>query len=385
MFSLALGLALVQGATFRTDTTIAVEPGTRLTLELMAGEVVVRTWDRNQVRLRARHSTRTSMDFHNDGRVLRIEAESRMGMPGHVEVDLMVPSGMPIDLEAMELDVDAEGMRGALTVEVMDGNLTVRDGGDLSLESMNGTTTVTGARGRIALSVVSGDIVASGLEGEVTAESVSGDIWLRRTESSRVTAETVSGRVVFEGAVQDRGSYSLATHSGSIVFGLPVGANATVTTSLTSGRLTASFALPTSDTRSRRRQELRFGTGSAEVELESFNGSVRLVRPGEVPTRAERQPRRDDRGRDRDKERKDDRGFEELEELLDGLQLDIGVDVAIAMDFARLGRLKHDLMLDPLPGLRDEMLQGLKLKFRTDPGLDLRIRVPPFTFNPMER
>ncbi len=365
LLSLALGLALVQQQGFRTDTTIAVPPGARLDLELASGGVTIRTWDRNQVRIRASHSARTTLDIRHDAGLLRIEAEGRMGMPGDVELELSVPADAAVDIEGLTVDVEAEAMRGLLRVETMDGDIRVRDAADLRLETMNGMITVAGARGRINLGTVSRDIVAAGLSGEVTAESVSGGIWLTGTESSAVAAETISGDVVFQGAVRAGGSYTLASHSGNLTFGLPAGAGATVSTALAAGRLSASFTLPGGETRSRRRQLLQFGDGSATVELESFSGNIRLVRPDEVPARTATP------GRDRRP------GASHLEEALeDGLG-------GLLEALEELGLPGHGL-----PGLdreiRREVKDALKLERRWRSAGDAAEWLPPASIHSTE-
>ena len=47
----------------RTDQTVDVTKGTRLVLSNNAGEVVVRSWDRDQVRVQATHSDRERLDI----------------------------------------------------------------------------------------------------------------------------------------------------------------------------------------------------------------------------------------------------------------------------------------------------------------------------------
>ncbi len=46
----------------KTDQTVDVTKGTRLVLTNNAGEVVVRSWDKDQVRIQATHSARESVD-----------------------------------------------------------------------------------------------------------------------------------------------------------------------------------------------------------------------------------------------------------------------------------------------------------------------------------
>ena len=70
----ALALALAQ-----TDQTVAVQKGTRLDISNFAGEVVIRTWDRDAVRVEVEHSDRESVDIRPGDQRLIIRGRSRTG------------------------------------------------------------------------------------------------------------------------------------------------------------------------------------------------------------------------------------------------------------------------------------------------------------------
>lgn len=356
--TLALSLVLVQQGPPNTDTTVTVQSGARLVMSLASGDVRLRTWDRSQVRVEARHSSRTTVEVRSEGAVVRVEVRGRMGMPAATDLDLTIPSAMVAELDGMSLNVDAEGMRGALKVGTLQGDVTVRNGGELDLSVLNGDLNVSGSRGRARLSTASGEIRATGIEGDLSAEAISGSVWLHQITSRRVDVEAVSGRVVYQGSVEDGGSYMLASHSGSVTFGMPAAANAAVTASTYSGSFSASFSLPAVDERSRSRRTVRLGTGSATVDLESFSGSIRLVRPNEIPAAPEpRQPR------DRDRTEWQD-GLELSLDLLGHMDLTGLTGLAALGDIgARLGEMslrfdglwKHELDLDLVPDIRLEM------------------------------
>lgn len=296
--TLAASLVLIQGGPYRTDTTVSVQSGTRLALSAMGGEVVLRSWDRNQVRIRASHSTNTTVRIQSSGAVLRLEATGRMGMPGRTDFELTVPTWMGAEFDGMNFDLDVEGVTGGIKASTLNGDLTARGVGDVSFNTMNGEIRIEGSRGRVSVSAVSGRIEITGASGDIEAQAVSGNIGLYRIESSRVDASTVSGQVIYQGAIRDNGSYTFGSHSGTVTLAIPTNANATVNTSTMSGGVSASFSLPAMDQRSRGRTTIRFGNGSASIEVESFSGRIRLVRPNEVPTLPER--RRSRRSSQRD-------------------------------------------------------------------------------------
>jgi len=55
-----------------SDKTVDVAKGTRLVLNNQAGEVVVRSWDQDRVRIQASHSSRESVTAETTDNTLRI-------------------------------------------------------------------------------------------------------------------------------------------------------------------------------------------------------------------------------------------------------------------------------------------------------------------------
>jgi hypothetical protein len=313
MFLLPTLVLLVAQApqAFQTDTTIAVTQGTRLKLENQGGDIVVHAWERNQVRIQASHSRRTHVEIRHSGAVLSLEASAERGPANMVDYELTVPSWMPLSLGGMYATVTVEGSKAPITVETLEGDIDVKGGAEaVKLSTTNGKLKLSGARGRVELNNISEDIEASDIQGELMAETISGDIVLRRMDAKTVEVETVSGELYYEGRIVDGGRYSLLTHSGDIAISVAEGTNAAIATAIGSGDVRASFPLPPSERQSRRRQSFRLGNGSATVELETFSGDVRLMRPAELGAKLDgllraRQEREDEKAQRKHKEKPD--------------------------------------------------------------------------------
>jgi DUF4097 and DUF4098 domain-containing protein YvlB len=288
-----LAALVPQRADFQTDTTFAVPAGTRLSLQSLRGDVVVHTWDRNQVRVQADHSSRTKIGVDLSGAVLRLAPRDRdgMGMGSMVDYELTVPAAMGIEISGMGGDVTIEGSRADVKVNTVEGDIVLKGGGgDISLVTVNGGIRVEGTRGgRLELQAVSDDIEVTDVQGDVSAQTVSGDLHLRGVDGRRVEAQTVSGDVTFDGAIRPDGSYSLSTHSGDVTMAIPEGASAMIRTAIANVDLSASFTLPASERASRTRQAFRLGAGGASIELETFSGDISLVRPGAIRSRNDKE------------------------------------------------------------------------------------------------
>jgi DUF4097 and DUF4098 domain-containing protein YvlB len=282
LLTLLLG-SLVTMAPQQTDTTIAVTQGTRLELSNPGGEVIIRAWDRNSVQIKARHSARTFVTIKNSGSVLEIGSDARRGPANIVDYEISAPGWMPLNLDGMYSDMTIEGTRAEVKVETLNGNITVRGGaGVLNLHSVQGSIVVEGSRGRLELNSVSEGIRVTDAEGDITAETISGNIDLRRIRSKSVEVGTLSGEVLYDGTFQEGGQYSFVSHSGDIMLGVPEGTSANFSVATLDGEVQNMFAVEDLQHPTRRRTTFRVGSGSARVEIESFNGDVQVGRPGQL-------------------------------------------------------------------------------------------------------
>ena len=264
-----------------TDTTFDVDARGRLDLENRNGSVLVRTWERSAVRVRAEHGPDSRLDIDDVGSVVRIEPENRDGRNSRVDFEITVPRAFGVTIEAHHGDIVMENMGGAVEAETLNGNVVLRGGvGRISLESMSGEIIIDGARGAVHAETMNRGIRITRTEGDIEAEAVNGDIQLAEIRSSNVQAESVNGGIRYDGDIRSGGRYILSTHNGPITMTVPEGTGAAFSVVTHSGSIQTDFSVQLSSLNSRRSVSFRLGDGSAHVELESFNGPIRLRRPG---------------------------------------------------------------------------------------------------------
>lgn len=270
----------------QTDTTFAVAPGTRLRMNNQGGDIVVRAWDRNQVRVQASHSRRTSVVITQSGAVVEVDGRSSRGPGSMVDYQITVPAWMALELGGMYAYIDVEGVRGSVFAETLEGDITIKAPADqVKASTTNGKILVEGARGRVEVHSTSESIRIVDVQGDLFVEGLSGNILLGGIRARTVEAETLSGNLIYEGSIVDGGRYSFLTHSGNISLSVAEATNATISAAVGSGRVSATFPLPTSERPGRRRQTIRLGSGSAVVEAETFSGNVQMFRPAELQER----------------------------------------------------------------------------------------------------
>jgi DUF4097 and DUF4098 domain-containing protein YvlB len=283
-----------------SEKTVDVTKGTRLVLNNQAGEVVVRSWDQDRVRIQANHGSRETISAEITDNTLRIRTQrtgTSRGPGGLVDYQITVPRWMPVNLSGTYLDATIEGTQAEVTVETVHGNARVTGGnGSVSLRSVEGVITVDKASGRVQANTVNEGIRITNSSGEISAETTNGDVFIDNAQTSNIEVFTVNGEVTFNGTIRDSGVYKLGTHNGDIRVGLGGANNATIFVRTFQGDFAADFPVQLPDGQNARSGSKRFnftlGSGSARIELQSFGGDIALARKAIVSRAEERQRRR---------------------------------------------------------------------------------------------
>lgn len=271
--------AMAMGALPPVDTVIPVSQGTRLEVENFRGEVEIRAWARDEVRVEAELDGRQRLDVVRTGSVLRVRPRGQGG-PDDADFAIAIPRWMDVRVEGNQVDVQIAGTRGEIHVEVVGGDIQVEGGsGLISLRSIQGEISLRGASGRIEAVSVNEDVTLTDIEGDVYVEATNGDISLLGVRSGSTRATTVNGDIVYDGTVRPNGHYVFATHNGDVGVSVPEGADATVSVSTYHGEFSSDFPVRLTGTTRDRQFNFTLGSGSARVELESFNGEITLRRP----------------------------------------------------------------------------------------------------------
>lgn len=261
--SLAVATAAVLSLGSGADTTIAVRAGMELSIANFAGEVTVRAWEKNAVRIQTDAPGRDKILVKQEDGGLYVKAYSQRNVPHNIDLRITAPSWMDLNVSGVNTDVSIEGTKGRVRVETVHGDIVV-----------------VGGRGQIELTAINQDIRLTDASGTVLSETVNGDLTLQRIASDSVEVSTVNGEIFYEGTIRDRGVYRFTSHNGDLAIALPKTANATVNVSTFSGEFASDFPVMLSETKPGRRFCFTLGKGTAQVQLESFQGTIHIFRPG---------------------------------------------------------------------------------------------------------
>jgi DUF4097 and DUF4098 domain-containing protein YvlB len=277
------------------DQTVNVTKGTKLDINNFAGDVAVKTWDRDAVRVQVTHSDRETVEIKPADQLLTIRSRSvRGGRPRSLDYAITVPKWMAISVNGTYVDANLEGVGGDVAVETTNGDIKVSGGsGFVSLKSVQGEITLEKARGRVEVRAVNEGIRLADINGDLSAESTNGSIILDRIDSANVDLYSVNGNISYDGPIKDKGLYRLTTHNGLIAIAVPERVNAVLRVRTYNGSFRSTFPVKTDDENQRKRFTVTLGNGSAHLELESFGGTIALRRPGEARPETERRGRRE--------------------------------------------------------------------------------------------
>ena len=263
----------------QTDQTVPVTRGTRLAIDNFAGEVIIRTWEKDSLRVQAHHSPRVRINVKTTTNSVAISSAGSAGPPT-VDYTITVPGWMPVRVDGTYNFVSVEGAQSEVSAETVRGDIIVKGGtGSVTAKSVEGEVIVEGARGKITAQSVNEGIRITNTTGDINADTVNGHVTLTGIQASAVEVSTVNGNITYDGVALDNGKYRFTTHNGSITIGVPEGSNATFTVRTYQGRFSPTLPVKgVGEARRGQRAVYTLGTGSADVTVESFNGAIRLRR-----------------------------------------------------------------------------------------------------------
>ena len=237
------------------------------------------------------------------------EIEILVNLPRYAEVETLESQTGDIEVADLDGGVAISSGSGSVTVSRVGslkvgsraGDIEARDiKGEVTAKTLQGGIVVATVAGRVDVSATNGDVAVRNAGGDVRATSATGDIEVRcakgRAEVSSASgsltligigsdaeASTASGDVTFKSAIRAGGNYRMKSISGEVEMTVqpdPPGFTATLITY--SGEIDTAFPLKLDSGLpggSKNRQVTgRYGDGQAKITLDSFSGTVRIVK-----------------------------------------------------------------------------------------------------------
>jgi hypothetical protein len=260
----------------------------------VAGSIRVRGSDRRDVRITGSVGEGAKgLLVEGDERRLRIRIDYPRGgggwggwwgggTHGNSVLELEVPRGVELKVEAVSAKVDVAGVAGRrVEIDAVSGNVRFEGApAELEIEAVSGSIeVVAGGIGEVVLETVSGRVGLSGAVGSrLRAESVSGAMRLHPEGALRqLQASAVSGRIEIRTALAPAGRLNAETLSGELDVVLPRNTSAELSASSFSGSIRSDVGSVEKESFGPGSSlKATMGAGDGQVRLESFSGTLRL-------------------------------------------------------------------------------------------------------------
>lgn len=286
-----LALAAPAFAATPIDQTRPLAADGRVSIENIKGRIVVRGTDRRDVHIGGTLGDGVEkLEVEGDAEALSIVVRypessgwfgsGNSGEPSVIEVSL--PRGATVSVDAVSADVDVSGVRGALLeIDNVSGDTLVRASQprEIRIDNVSGDIDAQVDSSDVPLDSVSGDITLAGrIGGKVAVESVSGDVDASSAAAiERLTFGTVSGDAAFAAALAPGARVRGESVSGNLTLAVPASTSARLRIESFSGSISSPVGRVISEEYGPGSHlDATLGGGDGDITLESFSGNARL-------------------------------------------------------------------------------------------------------------
>jgi hypothetical protein len=217
----------------------SADPRAVVTVCLESGDIVVRGWDRAEVRAQLAEEGGLRLLTPNVTPAPRVEVlvtanrqiEPTPGSCGSNErLEVTVPRGATVEVQSRSGHVEVSDVAEA-RVRALSGDVEVRRvSQSVEVNCLSGDVSVEDSSGPVRVTTTSGDVEARNVRSlsgadYFEAKSASGDLTLEGVSHRQVRGNLVSGSILYTGALARGGSYTFSTISGEVTMELPANAS----------------------------------------------------------------------------------------------------------------------------------------------------------------
>ena len=266
------------------DRRVDAAPDGVVQVELLAGSLTVRGWDRAEVRVKGTLGRgMAGIDLERRGDTVSLEVDHR-GHHRHKEaqLEIFVPASSRLDLETLSADITLDGLAGAVEASTVSGRVEGQDlSGALEIETVSGSIDLNGGKS-LRLETVSGRLNVLTRALLLELETVSGRVDLVAKDVERGSVSTVSANLDLSLSLRRDADLELSSHSGHIALRFPESTSATFKVETYSGDISNQHGPKAQRVGAfgpEKALDFSLRDGRGRVEIETFSGDVELLLP----------------------------------------------------------------------------------------------------------
>jgi hypothetical protein len=253
----------------------------KVEVDIGEGSIHVIGWDKNEVEVTGSTGDRVErVEVRKGNRKIWVRAYlPKEGDARDANLVIYAPHNNDLDVQVFQGPIVVSGIEGDLQLETFSGDISVSGPcRRVEAKTVNGNITVDAPKNgvgaeKVRAKTVAGAIVTKNVRREVEAQSISGAVTVSGDSLNKVSVETVSGNVRFEGGLSRLGHLEIDTHGGEVVGAFPAELSAEFDITSYNGDVRNAFN-PTADSNQDFVQT--GGELQAEVKITSFSGDIVL-------------------------------------------------------------------------------------------------------------
>ncbi len=242
--------------------TLSTVANPSVTIQSVPGDLRVVGWERQEISARTNDEL---LELNQDGEHFELTCDG--------DLILSLPRDASLTVVSAEADVNIRGLRGAISLQTVGGDLALRDVGPVQIENVSDDLALRGAHGEVEIGRVAGDTSLRDVHGNLQLENAADDLYLRNVQGN--LTGTVAGDAVMFLEPKAKLSYSLNS-GGNILLRLPRDADAKL--KLTAGSPEdIQVNLPNIvEAKGDKVQNITLGKGAAKIAL-TAGGSIHVT------------------------------------------------------------------------------------------------------------
>jgi hypothetical protein len=240
---------------------LSVGSDPKIKLEFVEGDLHLVGWENEEILVKTDDDA-VVLQQNADGVSITCQDDLAINVPRNSKVHILTVNG----------DMSVRGLAGGFEVDVVNGDVAIRDVGEVTLGTVEADFSLRGAKGDVHVKSVGGDASLREVDGSLTLDSVSDDLAIRGVGGNLKV--DVDADVVVHLEPKAGQEYSVVA-GDDIMLVLPEEANATLT--ISADRIAVNFpGVELGDSTS---QIVTLGAGAAKISLHA--GSRVLVSTSE--------------------------------------------------------------------------------------------------------
>lgn len=262
-------------------------------LENVSGNIVVKSWQKNEIKILARKVARdksfldnVTIDINRTNNNIRIITRHNRSLnllqstDVSVYYDLFIPDKAQLRVKSISGTVQTWEIGGRTDIETVSGRIeVVKSGQGVKCKTISGEINLEEIIGSAALESTSGKIFVYGLKGSIEANSVSGDIDIKESSlADEVAMETIKGNMEAQGELGPGGIYEFNTISGRIELSLPPVSEFELQANTINGDIRCEFELSEVAVYTRNKLQGVVAKGGSSLKLSSISGDILINR-----------------------------------------------------------------------------------------------------------